>query len=281
MGTAPGIIAKNEGKIIAAMPGVPSEMKKMFEQSVLPELRNFACGQVILIRKLKCFGAGESQLAQMLGNMMERGRNPQINCTVSFGVITLHIIASAADRSHAQYMVEQDETHLRNILGNLVYGVEEQTLAEVVGQQLISKNKTLSVAESCTGGLVSKLITDIPGSSQYFKAGLVTYSNEAKKSELGVPEEMLRQYGAVSEQVAAAMAKGALSKEQTDYAISITGISGPEGGSEQKPVGLVYIGVASAQDCAVNKFIFAHDRELMRVRSSQTALNLLRLKMLV
>jgi len=137
----------------------------------------------------------------------------------------------------------------------------------------------LAVAESCTGGLVAKLVTDVPGSSQYFKAGWVTYSNEAKIAELGVPAEMIQQYGAVSEQVAAAMAQGALHKGQADYAISVTGIAGPEGGSEQKPVGLVYIGVAFAQNCSVQRFIFAHDRELMRIRSAQTALNLLRLKM--
>ena len=281
LGTAPGILARHNEKIVAVMPGVPSEMKKMFEESVLPQLREFAGGQIILMQKLKCFGAGESQLAQMLGNMMERGRNPQINCTVSFGVITLHIIASATDKSQAQQMVEQDETELRNILGNLVYGVAEQTLAEVVGQQLAQQKKTLTVAESCTGGLVAKLITDVPGSSQYFKAGWVTYSNEAKMTELGVPAGMIQQYGAVSEQVAAAMAQGALRKAQADYAISVTGIAGPEGGSEQKPVGLVYIGVASAQNCSVDRFIFSHDTELMRVRSAQTALNLLRLKMRV
>jgi nicotinamide-nucleotide amidase len=178
-------------------------------------------------------------------------------------------------------MVEKDEAHLRNILGDLVYGIEQQTLAEVVGQQLAEQKKTLTVAESCTGGLVAKLITDVPGSSQYFKAGWVTYSNEAKMTELGVPAGMIQQYGAVSEQVAAAMAQGALRKAQADYAISVTGIAGPEGGSEQKPVGLVYIGVASAQNCSVDRFIFSHDRELMRVRSAQTALNLLRLKMRV
>jgi nicotinamide-nucleotide amidase len=118
----------------------------------------------------------------------------------------------------------------------------------------------------------------VPGSSRYFKAGWVTYSNEAKTAELGVPAEMIHQYGAVSEQVATAMAQGALRKAQADYAISVTGIAGPEGGSEQKPVGLVYIGITSTQNCSVQRFIFAHDRELMRLRSAQTALNLLRLK---
>jgi nicotinamide-nucleotide amidase len=279
MGTAPGIIVRRDGKIIAVMPGVPSEMKKMFEELVLPELQVFGQGQVVLIRKLKCFGIGESQLAQMLGNIMERGRNPQINCTVSFGVITLHIVASAADRAHAQQMVDRDESHLRSILGELVYGVDEQTLAQVVGEKLAGQKKTLALAESCTGGLLAKLITDVPGSSRYFTFGWVTYSNDAKTSELGVPVEMIRDYGAVSEQVAAAMAQGAKRKARADYAISITGIAGPEGGTEQKPVGLVYIAVASAQDCSVNRFVFWHDREFVRLRSALTALNLLRLKM--
>lgn len=281
LGTAPGIIARQDGKIIAVMPGVPSEMKRMFEESVLPQLREFSGGQIILVRKLKCFGVGESVLAQMLGDMMDRGRNPQINCTVSFGVITLHIIASAADSSQAQQMVEKDEMHLRDILGEFVYGEGGQTLGEAAGRLLVQQKKTLAIAESCTGGLAAKLITDAQGSSRYFKAGWITYSNEAKTAELGVPAAMILQYGAVSEPVAAAMAKGARHRAGADFALSITGIAGPDGGSEQKPVGLVYIGVASADDCCVNKYVFSHDREFIRLRAAQTALNLLRLKMLI
>jgi nicotinamide-nucleotide amidase len=263
------------------MPGVPAEMKKMFEQSVLPELRKLGDGQFIVIRKLKCFGTGESQLAQMLGDMMHRARNPQVNCTVSYGVITLHIIATSSNESEAMQMADQDEFHLKNILGNLVYGTGQQTLAEAAGRLLAENKKTLSLAESCTGGLVAKMITDVPGASRYFKAGWVTYSNEAKISDLAVSPELLQNYGAVSEQVAAAMADGARRKAQTDYAVSITGIAGPEGGTEQKPVGLVYIGVASAQDCSVQRFVFSADREFIRLRSALTALNLLRLKMLI
>jgi nicotinamide-nucleotide amidase len=279
LGTAPGILAKCEGKIIAAMPGVPSEMKRMFENYVMPELKKESSGMVILIRKLKCFGTGESTLVQKLGDMMARDRNPQINCTVSYGVITLHIVATAKDKTHAQQMVERDEQILKGLLGELVYGVEEQTLAQVVGERLAEQKKTLTVAESCTGGLLGKLITDVPGSSRYFVGGWITYSNKAKIAELGVPAETIGRCGAVSAEVATAMAEGARQRARTDYAISITGIAGPEGGSEQKPVGLVYIGVASAQDCSVQRFIFPPDRELIRLRAAQTALNVLRLKM--
>jgi nicotinamide-nucleotide amidase len=236
-------------------------------------------GQTIVVKKLKCFGAGESHIAEMLGDMMHRDRNPQINCTVQFGIITLHIIASAMDRAKAEQMAEVDERKLRGILGDLVFGVNDQVLAEVVGGQLADTNKTLAVAESCSGGLVAKLITDVQGASRYFSCGWVTYANEAKVRELGVPAELIERYGAVSEEVAAAMAKGALEKAGTDYALSLTGIAGPDGGSEQKPVGLVYIGIADKTGCSVEKYVFPHTRDFMRLRSAQTALNLLRLKL--
>jgi nicotinamide-nucleotide amidase len=168
---------------------------------------------------------------------------------------------------------------LHEILGNLIYGEGDQTLAEVVGRELARRNETVSTAESCTGGLVAKLITDIPGSSRYFGCGWVTYANEAKIKELGVSNQVLQLYGAVSEHVAREMAQKALEKSGSNYALSLTGIAGPDGGSKDKPVGLVYIGLATKQDCRVEKFIFPHTRELMRLRSAQTALNLLRLEL--
>jgi nicotinamide-nucleotide amidase len=215
----------------------------------------------------------------MLGDMMHRGRNPQINCTVHFGVITLHIIASALERSAAEAMAANDEKKLRGILGELVFGEGEETLAEVVGEQLTRSNKTVATAESCTGGLVAKLITDVPGASRYFKEGWVTYSNEAKTRELGVDPSIFSRYGAVSEEAARAMAQGARAAAGSDYSISVTGIAGPGGGSEQKPVGLVYIGIADKTGCSVQKFVFPHARDFMRLRSAQTALNLVRLKL--
>jgi nicotinamide-nucleotide amidase len=281
LGTAPGIMAEAEGKLVIALPGVPFEMRQMFEESVLPELQRFGSGQAVVIRKLKCFGTGESNMAGLLGDAMQRGRNPLINCTAEYGVITLAIIATAKDMIQAEQMAERDEKLLRDKLGELIYGRGEQTLAEVVGEKLAQENRKIAVAESCTGGTLAKLITDIPGASQYFTHGWVTYSNEAKTSELGVPANVIAQYGAVSEQVAEAMAQGARKKAGTDFAIGITGIAGPAGGSEQKPVGLVYISVDSNSGCETERFIFSHDRSSIRLRAAQTALNMLRLKIYV
>lgn len=279
IGTAPGIRAETRGKRLFAMPGVPMEMERMFAESVAPELKRLAGGQAVVVRKLQCFGAGESAIAEQLGDRMQRGRNPLVNCTVGSGVVTLYIIASARNEAEAEQMARNDEQSVRSILGNLVFGTADQTLARVAGEELARQGKTLAVAESCTGGLLAKLITDIPGASSYFTHGWITYSNKAKTSELGVPAELIEQYGAVSEQVAEAMAGGARRKAGSDYAIGITGIAGPTGGTEQKPAGLVYICVDSGTDCETRRFVFAHDRPFVRLRAAQTALNMLRLKL--
>lgn len=290
LGTAPGIFYENDKKIIASLPGVPSEMKQMFDKSILPRIKKSACGDFIVVKKVKCIGAGESTIAEMLGDLMARGRNPQINCTVDCGIITLHIIARAEDKSRAETMAAEDIQRLRGILGKLVYGLDEQSLPGVVGQNLLARKKTLAVAESCTGGLVAEMITDVPGSSRYFLNGWVTYSNESKILELGVKKELIEQAGAVSSEVAAAMAAGAKQKSGADFAIAVTGIAGPQGGSEQKPVGLVYISIAlptgidpaDSPNSGVDteKFLFGpRDRDFIRQRAAQTALNLLRLKL--
>jgi nicotinamide-nucleotide amidase len=278
-GTAPGIRARKGGKRLFALPGVPAEMRHMLDTQVLSELRPLVSGQALAVRRLKCFGAGESTIAEMIGAAMQRGRNPLVNCTVHAGIISLEIVATAADPVEAQRMAEREERSLRAVLGKLVYGTDDQTLADVVGEGLVATGRTLAVAESCTGGLLAELITDIPGSSRYFTYGWVTYSNEAKCRELGVPPEMIDTYGAVSEQVAQAMAQGARRRAGTDYAIAITGIAGPGGGSEQKPVGLVYIAVDNRDGTDTSRYLFSFDRSSVRLRAAQTALNILRLKL--
>ena len=277
-GTAPGIMAEKDGKIFFLMPGVPMEMKQMFEDCVLPELEK-TFGQAIAIKKLKCFGMGGSAIAEQMGSLMQRGRNPLINCTVGEGIITLHIIATAEEKELAERMIEEDEKLLRNLIGELIYGTGEENLVDVVGRKLAERKKTIATAESCTGGLLAKLLTDVPGSSEYFLYGWVTYSNRAKTTELGVPGELIEKFGAVSEKTAEAMAKGAKERAKTDFAISITGIAGPTGGSKEKPVGLVYIGIASDKTCEVKRFVFSGDRGFIRLRAALTALNLLRLEL--
>jgi nicotinamide-nucleotide amidase len=278
LGTAPGVVAEVRGKWFFALPGVPSEMKQMFEESVLPELQQFASGQAVVVRKLRCFGTGESNIAELLGDIMQRGRNPLVNCTASCGVITLTITATAKGKDKARQMVEKDEKILRDKLGELVYGTDEQTLAEVVGEKLTQQKQTIAVAESCTGGFIAKLLTDIPGASGYFTHGWVTYSNSAKISELGVPAHLVEKHGAVSEEVARAMAQGAKKRAETTFAIGITGIAGPAGGSERKPAGLVYISIDSDKECETKRFIFLGGRDTIRLRAAQTVLNMLRLK---
>jgi nicotinamide-nucleotide amidase len=176
-------------------------------------------------------------------------------------------------------MAQVDLDRLKSLLGDLIFGVDDQTLPEVVGSELARQRKTIAVAESCTGGLLAKLITDIPGSSEYFTQGWITYSNKAKTEQLGVSPELLQKHGAVSEEVVSAMAIGARQKAGTDFAIAITGIAGPAGGTEQKPVGLIYISVSSHNNCIAKRFLFAHTRELVRIRAAFAALNMLRLKL--
>jgi nicotinamide-nucleotide amidase len=277
LGTAPGIMAEAGGKLFFALPGVPAEMKKMFEDSVLPKLQGSGDEQAVVVRKLRCFGAGESQIAQLVGSVMGRGRDPLVNCTARNGVVTLHIVATARDKAKAEQLAQKDDNMLRDKLAGLVFGTAEQSLAEVVGDKLAEQNKTLAIAESCTGGNLARLVTDIPGASDYLTCGWVTYSNEAKVRELGVSADLLENHGAVSEQVASAMAEGAREKAGTDIAIGITGIAGPAGGSDQKPVGLVYISLAWAQAGKTERFVLGGNREMIRQRAARIALNMLRL----
>lgn len=279
-GTAPGIYAQKEGSLFFCLPGVPGEMKTMFEDFIYPKLVSQPGRGVVLMRKVRCFGLGESVIAEKLGDMMQRGRNPLINSTAHVGDIALHIIASAEDEPEVREMIERDCETICDLLDDAVYGFDEQTLPEMVGILLKSHSLKLAVAESCTGGLVSQMITDIPGSSEYFLAGWVTYSNDAKIRDLGVSPEIIEKHGAVSQPVAAALAEGAAHNSGADVAIGITGIAGPEGGSEQKPVGLVYIGLFFDGKTEVQEFRFSPvGREAVRRRAALTALNWIRLKL--
>ena len=278
-GTAPGILAKFKGKILAAMPGVPAEMKRMFNESVLFELESLGSGHIVVIKKLRCFGAGESTISQELGDIMRRGRNPLINITASGGVITLHIVASGYSKAAVEKLITEDESRIREVFGDIIFGRDDETLADVVGKELTGQKKTVAVAESCSGGLIAKMLTDRAGASGYFTYGWVTYSNEAKIEQLGVSPELIDKYGAVSEQAALAMAGGAREKAGSDFAIAVTGIAGPGGSTAEKPLGLVYIALETANFRDVSRFIFSGLRGQNRVRAALTALNMLRLRL--
>jgi nicotinamide-nucleotide amidase len=280
-GTAPGIYAQKEGKLYFCLPGVPSEMKTMYSDYVHPVLAAQADRGTVLMSKICCFGMGESVIAEKLGDMMKRSRNPLINSTAHMGEVSLHIIASADGEAQARGMIEADRDRICGLLGQAVYGFDDQTLPEVVGTLLREKHLKLAVAESCTGGVVAQMITDIPGSSEYFLAGWVAYSNQAKIRDLGLSAEVIEKNGAVSEPVALALAEGAARISGADVTVGITGIAGPEGGTEKKPVGLVYMGLFFKGKTEVQEFRFAPvGREAVRRRAALTALNWIRLKLM-
>jgi len=276
IGTAPGIMHIDGAKMLFALPGVPFEMKQMFEQYVLPKLTELDGREAIVVRKLKCCGMGESNIAELLGERMERGRNPLVNITVRDGVITVHIIAAANTKAQADTAANSEQQEIAAILGDVVFAKDDISLPEAVRIRLTELKKSVAVAESCTGGLVAKLLTDVPGSSSYFLCGWVTYSNQAKVRELEIDPELIEKKGAVSEEVAAAMAAGARRKAGSDYAVAITGIAGPGGATADKSVGLVYIGLAKGDAIRVERFVFGSDRQSVRKRAANAALDLLR-----
>jgi nicotinamide-nucleotide amidase len=248
----------------------------MFEQSVLLKLLEIKGRKVIAVRKLKCFGMGESNVAELLGERMKRGRNPLVNTTVRDGVITVHITATSDDRKKAETITENEMNEIAQILGDSVFALEDISLGEAVGIKLAEMKRTVAVAESCTGGLVGKLLTDVPGSSRYFLCGWVTYSNESKIRELGIEPQLIEKKGAVSEEVAAAMAAGAAEKAKSDYAIGVTGIAGPDGATADKSVGLTFISLAGAGQIVVKRYVFGSNRDSVRKRAANAALDLLR-----
>ncbi|HNX26189.1 MAG TPA: competence/damage-inducible protein A [Phycisphaerae bacterium] len=279
-GTAPGIKATLGGTAIYVTPGVPREMKVMFDKCILPELA--VCDDVILHEIVNLFGAGESVIGEKIQDIMQKTGPVIVGTTVANGLVSVRIISSAASRAESQKQIDAAVAELRRRLGKLVVGVgSEASMSAVVGELLEKSGMTVATAESCTGGLIGKMLTDRAGSSKYYVGGIISYSNEVKQEQLGVAQKLLDRYGAVSEQVAAAMAVGVRERLHCDWGISITGIAGPGGGTDEKPVGLVYTALAGHDGVEVAKNIIPpHSRESVRLRSALTALDALRLKLL-
>ena len=268
-------------------------MREMFVGPVVPAIRALGA-QVVNPGKtqvanlghwarLLCFGRSEAQIGELLGDLMQAGRNPTVGTTASRGVIAVRVLARGENEADAKRLVDQDFAKIMKRLGRAVFGQGDETMQGVVGRLLIEKGRTVAVAESCTGGLLAKRLTDLPGSTAYFLRGYVTYSNEAKTDLLGVPEELIAAEGAVSEPVARAMARGCRLAARTDFALSITGIAGPAGGDPpDKPVGLVYLGLADSAGVDVRRILLGDylSRDEIRDRSCTSALNLLRLGLL-
>lgn len=283
VGTAPGVIWEpRAGLTVMTFPGVPREMKAMWQATAVPHLQSSGWANgVIHSQTLKFWGIGESTLANKVQPFLA-AENPTVAPYAGEGEVKLRVSARAASVAAANALIEPVAAQIREIGGVNCYGQDDDTLASVVGQLLLASSQTVSVAESCTGGGLGQLLTAVSGSSGYFWGGVISYDNRVKEGVLGVDSGILARCGAVSPEVAKAMAIGVRDRLGTDWGISITGIAGPGGGSEEKPVGLVYVGLASAAGTVVEKCLFGADRSRDRIReqSALTALNFLRIALL-
>ncbi len=279
-GTAPGLFMRTGArgeKAVVAMPGVPSEMKPMLTQQVIPMLRERAGkASIIKSRVIKACGIGESRVDDLIGDLFRSSRNPSIALLAYPSEVHIRVTAKAESAEAAEAMISGIEGKIRERVGEWVYGRDQQSMEEIIGFLLHLNHKTLAVAESCTGGLLCNRITNIPGSSQYFERGIISYSNLAKQQLLGIPSQMLDRHGAVSPQVAEAMAMGVRQRSGTDLGLSVTGIAGPEGGTPEKPVGLVYLALAWEGGVASKEYRFFEDRSANKRRSTLMALDLVR-----
>jgi nicotinamide-nucleotide amidase len=275
-GTAPGMLT-HEGKCTVVMlPGPPREMRPMFDFSVASVLKERSGDLLIIRRKLSIFGLTESRTDEIAAPIYTKFTNPSTTILFKDGQIELHLTAHASDEAKAEQLLDELAGPLDEALGDYIFSRRDEPLEEVVGDLLKRNSYTLATAESCTGGLLSGRITDVPGSSEYFLEGAVTYSNQAKTKSLGVPKKMIEDHGAVSEEVATAMARGIRELAGSTFGIGITGIAGPGGGTAEKPVGLVYIALADDAQASAKRFTFPGDRQFIRTLSVNAALDMLR-----
>ena len=279
-GSAPGLILEVDGKWIIAMPGVPREMKRMCEDKIFSWIAEKAGKGVIKSKVMKVCGMGESTVANELQEIVNPLTNPTIAFLARPSEVSVRITAKASDSDEANRMINVVAAQIREKLGENILSEDDQTMEQVVGYLLSKHHSMLAIAESCTGGLISDRITNVPGSSDYFRGAVIAYSNEIKIDMLGVSREDLKQHGAVSSIVAIQMAQGVRNLIKADYGLGITGIAGPTGATPQKPVGFVYVALASRSEAYSKEFRFAGDRETIKQRASQMALDMLRRELL-
>jgi nicotinamide-nucleotide amidase len=278
-GTAPGAIIEENNKIMIILPGPPREMETMFTKYVIPYLQK-KTDCIIVSKTLRIFGMGESFMAEKVGHLITEGKNPTVAPYAKNVDVTLRITAKGKTEVECKNLIKPIEQEIKNILGENVYGEGEVTLEHVVAEMLCNMNLTISTAESCTGGMIAEKLISYPGISKSYLEGMVTYSNEAKIKRLGVRKETLDRYGAVSEQTAREMVEGIIRESGSNIAIVTTGIAGPSGGTEEKPVGLVYIGLYIDGISKVKEFNFQGDRDKVRIRTTMNALDWLRRELL-
>ena len=280
-GTAPGVWIEKNGKIFAAMPGVPYEMKEMMTSFVLPKLDKMVdTTKVIVIKNLLATGIPESNLFDKLGNMDELLQGAKMAFLPNQYGVRMRVTSEGATKNDAQNKIDEIEQKIRAKAGKFIYGIENDTLESVLANLLIERGLKISVAESCTGGLISHRLTNISGSSIYFERGITAYSNAAKVELLRVDEEVIQKFGAVSKEVAEQMAQGVKSISGSDIGLSVTGILGPTGDTPAKPIGYVIIAVCDDKSCISKVFRFGDDRLLNKDRTSQAALEMVRRNLL-
>jgi nicotinamide-nucleotide amidase len=276
-GTAPGALLEKGGKIVISLPGPPNEMVPMVENHVVPLLTERLSGarQYLVTRVFRMIGIGEGSVDEQVQDLLHT-TNPTLAPLAHTGEVHLRAGAKASSVEEAEALLRPLEEELRRRLGRFIYGLDKTTLEEAVVRDLIQRGQTLACAESCTGGQLGGRLTAIPGSSAAFLGGVISYSNEAKVQLLGVSRDLLEAHGAVSAEVAQAMAVGARERLGADIGVSITGVAGPEGGTAEKPVGLVYVGLATASGVTARQNQFIGIREDVRRRSTQVALQMIR-----
>ncbi|MCX7711062.1 MAG: competence/damage-inducible protein A [Clostridia bacterium] len=262
-GTAPGCIIENGGKVIIMLPGPPSEMRPMLEDTVIPYFESKSPYKLVS-KYIRIFGIGESSMEEKIIDLIEKQTNPTIAPYAKEGEVTLRVTARYEKDKENDDLITPVIEEIKSRLGDTVYSLENKNLEEVVGELLINKNVSISFAESCTGGLVSSKLTNIAGISQVFNRSVVSYSNQAKMENLGVKKETLEKFGAVSKETAVEMAAGIRNAADTDIGVSITGIAGPGGGTDEKPVGLVYIALADKSGVRHKELRLWGNRERIR-----------------
>ena len=275
-GTAPGVILETEEARVILLPGPPNELYPMFEESVAPYLESLN-SQVICSTTVKICGVGESKAETMVKDLIDAQTNPTIATYAKTGEVHIRVTAGAGDKKEAMKLIKPMVKELKARFGNHVYTTEEETtLEKSVADLLLANHLTVTCAESCTGGLLSARLVNVPGISEVYKFGMVTYSNKVKRRFLGVKKSTLQKHGAVSEKTAEEMAKGAALMSKADVAVSITGIAGPDGGTEEKPVGLVYMACYVKGKVTVKKCQFSGNRGKIRESAVSAALTLMR-----
>ena len=275
-GTAPGQWIEHSGRIVVLLPGPPPELKPMFNEECLPRLERILPRQVIRSRVYRVAGMPESDLDQLISPVYKRYSNPVTTILAAPGDIQVHLRARCREEKEAETLLAEVGAQVEELLGERVYSRDGRSLEAVIGELLRARSATLSVAESCTGGLLAERVTSVPGSSEYFCGGFLVYGNRLKILLVGVDPKAIEDHGSVSEPVAEAMALGARDRAGSTFALSVTGVAGPAGGTEGKPVGTVVIGLAGPDGCRSERFRFLGDRARVRNMAAQYALDMLR-----